>query len=219
MSYQLVIFDFDGTLADSERCVHAAMSAALQELGIHGDLSRLKRQIGMPLDRSVRGLVDATLDDETVARIINSYRRHHQALQHLIKPFPGVVAALRGLSQSRVQLAIASSKLSTAVHAVLDQFEIATLFAVVVGGEQVVHGKPDPEMVDMVLNALGRGRDEALLVGDTVFDVAMAQNARVDSCAVTYGNQTLEEISTARPTYIAASIEEVVRVALRPPAP
>ena len=220
MAYGLVIFDFDGTLVDSERCIHAAMTAALQECGIPGDLSRLKRQIGMPLDDSVRGLVDVELDDATVGRVIESYRRHHRLLQHdLIRLYPRVADALGDLAAAGVQLAIASSKLSTAVRETLAQFELAPLFDEIVGGEQVVRGKPDPEMIDEVLTALGRGRDETLFVGDTVFDVAMARNAGIDSCAVTYGNQTLEQISSAHPRYIANSIDEVVLVALRRLAP
>ena len=210
--YALVIFDFDGTLVDSERCIHEAMAAALAERGVAGDLSRLRRQIGMPLDRSIRSLIDVQLDDSTVATIIDTYRRHHMTLQReLIQPYPGVPAALRELSQAGVRLAIATSKVSTAVEATLEQFEISDLFACVVGGEQVVNGKPDPEMIELVLARVGERREEALVVGDTVFDVAMAHRAQMDSCAVTYGNQTAEQLSNGDPTYLASSIEEVVR--------
>jgi phosphoglycolate phosphatase len=220
MSYSLVIFDFDGTLVDSERCVHAAMDAAFRDLGIRADLSRLKRQIGMPLDQSVRRLAEVDLDDRIVSELIDVYRRYHGELQHdLIRPYAGVVPALQRLASGGVTLAIASSKLSSAVRQTLAQFGIEPLFPVLVGGEEVVRGKPDPEMVDRVLRALDHAAADALVVGDTTYDVAMAHNAGLDSCAVTYGNQSREEILTSRPTYVADSIDEVVRVALTRPAP
>jgi phosphoglycolate phosphatase len=213
MPYRLIVFDFDGTLADSERCISASMSAALAECGFAADWTRLRSHIGLPLDRTIRGIVDQDLEDAQVEQIIRSYRRHHTALQdRLIELYPGTLDTLRRLSAAGVVLAIASSKITSAVEAALRHFDIGKFFACVVGGEQVANGKPAPDMIDRILKITGRPRQEVLVVGDTTFDVEMAHNAGVDSCAVTYGNQTGDELALAHPSYLAASIREVVGI-------
>jgi phosphoglycolate phosphatase len=214
--YRLIIFDFDGTLADSERCITASMSAALAECGLAADWTRLRSHIGLPLDRTIRGIVSQDLDDDQVEEIVRSYRRHHAVLQdRLIELYPGTLDTLKQLSASGVVLAIASSKITSAVEAALAHFDIGSFFACVVGGEQVANGKPAPDMVERILKITERPREEALVVGDTTFDVEMAHNAGVDSCAVTYGNQTREQLAQARPSYLAESIREVAGIVER----
>jgi phosphoglycolate phosphatase len=211
MEYRLIIFDLDGTLADTEQCITASMTAALDEFGVAGHLARLRRNIGLPLDQIIRGLVDVELDDPSVAEIARLYRGHYAACQDgLVKLYPGTAVALDELSRLGIDLAIASSKITTAVEALLRKFDIARIFACVVSGEQVVKGKPAPDMVERVLELTSRTRAEALMVGDTTYDVEMAQLAGVDSCAVTYGNQSAEMLIDARPTHLAASMADVV---------
>src|SRR4029453_5953610 len=89
MAYRLIVFDFDGTLADSERCITASMSAALGEYDLAADWTRLRSHIGLPLDRTIRGIVRQELDDDLVGEIVRSYRRHHAVFQdRLIELFP-----------------------------------------------------------------------------------------------------------------------------------
>ena len=214
--YRVIIFDFDGTLADSERCIRASMTAALAECGLAADWTRLRSHIGLPLERTIRGIVDLELGDDQVEKVVRSYRRHHAVLQdELVELYPGTLDALTQLSASGVVLTIASSKITSAVEAALRHFDIGRFFAYVVGGEQVAHGKPASDMVDRVLEFTGRSREEALMVGDTTFDVEMAHNAGIDSCAVTYGNQPRGQLALVRPTYLAASIQEVVGIVER----
>jgi phosphoglycolate phosphatase len=216
MAYRLIVFDFDGTLADSERCITASMSAALAEYDLGADWTRLRSHIGLPLDRTIRGIVRQELGDDLVGEVVRSYRRHHATLQdRLIELYPGTLDTLEQLSTSGVVLAIASSKISSAVEAALKHFDIGKFFACIVGGEQVANGKPAPDMVDRILEITDRPREEALVVGDTTFDVEMAHNAGVDSCAVTYGNQTRDQLSLVRPTYLAESIREVAAIVER----
>jgi phosphoglycolate phosphatase len=216
MAYRLVVFDFDGTLADSERCISASMSAALAEFGLAADSTRLRSHIGLPLDRTIRGIVDLDLGDDQVEAIVRSYRRHHAVLQNeLVELYPGTLDTLAQLSASGVVLTIASSKITAAVDAALEHFDIGRFFACVVGGEQVANGKPASDMVDQILAITRRPREEALMVGDTTFDVEMAHNARIDCCAVTYGNQTREQLLLAQPSFLVASIREVAGIVER----
>jgi phosphoglycolate phosphatase len=216
MAYRLIVFDFDGTLADSERCINASMSAALAECGFAADWTRLRSHIGLPLDQTIRGIVDQELENDQVDEIVRSYRRHHAVLQdRLIELYPGALDTLKQLSASGAVLAIASSKITSAVEAALGHFDIGQFFACVVGGEQVANGKPAPDMIDQILTVTGRPRDEALMVGDTTFDIEMAHNARVDSCAVTYGNQSRDQLALAAPSYLVASIREVAGIVAR----
>ncbi len=211
MKYRLIVFDFDGTLVDSERCITRSMTAALAEFGVAGQLDRLRLHVGLPLDQTIRSLVDVELDDSSVTEIAGLYRRHHAVFQDgLVELYPGAADALAELSRLGLDLAIASSKITNAVEAILRKFAIDRFFACVMGGEQVVKGKPAPEMVERVLELTSRTRAEALMVGDTTYDVEMAQRAGIDSCAVTYGNQSREQLLAVRPTHVAASMAEVV---------
>jgi len=160
--------------------------------------------------------VDRDLDDDQVEAIVRSYRRHHAVFQdRLIQLYPGTLDTLKQLSASGVVLAIASSKVTPAVEAALGHFDIAKFFACVVGGEQVANGKPAPDMVNRILTITGRLRGEALMVGDTTFDVEMAHNAGVDSCAVTYGNQSREQLALAHPSDLDESRREVAGIVER----
>src|SRR4029453_6999332 len=101
MPYRLTIFDFDGTLADSERCITPSMSTPLAEVGFRAGLTRLRSHIGLPLDRMIRGIVSQDLDDDQVEEIVRSYRRHHAVLQdRLIELYPGTLDTLKQLHAS-----------------------------------------------------------------------------------------------------------------------
>jgi phosphoglycolate phosphatase len=76
----------------------------------------------------------------------------------------------------------------------------------------VTRGKPDPEMVHAILSLAGRAADDAIVVGDTTFDVEMATAAGVASCAVTYGNHAAERLASARPTYFVDAPARIAEV-------
>lgn len=211
--YTLAIFDFDGTLARSEACIAASLGAALLELRLEGDVDDLRRHIGLPLELIVRRLAGDQLDDSTVRAVVTAFRRHYATFElDLLTLYPEVPAALDALRIAGVEMTIATSKPTASVTATLERLGVCSLFTQVVGEDQVLKGKPDPEMIHTVLRLSGRQASEAIMIGDTTFDIQMAVAAGLASCAVSYGNHTARQLAEAHPTYLVDSPSAIPRV-------
>ena len=211
--YALAIFDFDGTLVRSDDCITRSLEAALLGRALPCDVEVARGLIGLPLDRIVRQLAGEPLDDDAVGNVIAAYRGHYAAFEpELVACYPDVVEMLGALLAAGVTLAIATSKTTRGVSATLERLGLARLFSHVVGNDRVTRGKPHPEMVETLLDLSGRGAPDAIVVGDTTFDVEMATAAGVASCAVTYGNHPAARLAEARPTYVVDAPGRIAEV-------
>ena len=211
--YGLMVFDFDGTLVDSEACIRRSLTRALEERGVRTAIR--KDWIGLPLETIVRsacGEVDAAVVDEVVAR----YREHYATLDpELTTPFPGIIDAVQALVGAGVRLAIATNKHSSPARATLDRFGLTSLFDPIAGGESVERAKPHPDLMHRVLDVTGAAPSETLMIGDAIVDLQMAAAAGVDSCAVTWGNHTRDALMSCRPTHIADRTSDLLQIASR----
>jgi phosphoglycolate phosphatase len=211
--YGLGIFDFDGTLVRSDDCITRSLEAALHERSLPCDVASARGLIGLPLDRIVRELAGEALDGDAVDAVVQAYRGHYAAFEpELVACYPDVEDTLAALHAEGVTLAIATSKTTRGASAALERLGLARLFAHVVGNDRVTRGKPDPEMVRTILDLAGRTPDDALVIGDTTFDVEMATAAGVASCAVSYGNHPAERLAEARPTYVVDAPRRIAAV-------
>ncbi|MET0557032.1 MAG: HAD family hydrolase [Vicinamibacteria bacterium] len=211
--YPLAIFDFDGTLVRSDDCITRSLEAALSGRSLPCDVAVARGLIGLPLDRIVRRLGGEHLDDDAVGAVVSAYRGHYAAFEpELVACYPEVPEVLHALHAAGVTLAIATSKTTRGVSATMERLGVAPLFTHVVGNDRVARGKPDPEMVHTILSLAGRAAAEAIVVGDTTFDVEMATAAGVASCAVTYGNHPASRLAEARPTFVVDAPARIVAV-------
>jgi phosphoglycolate phosphatase len=211
--YHLVVFDFDGTLVDSARCITRSLERALADCGRACDASVIGEQIGLPLHTILRTAAPG-IEDDAIEEVIAAYRRHYARLEHeLIAAFPGVRDTLRALREAGIALAIATNKLTSRAEVTVERLGLRPLFTAIVGADQARHPKPHPEMLRRVLALAGRAPDEALMVGDTVWDLEMAARAGVASCAVTWGNHPLPRLQEAGPAHIVQSFPALLDVA------
>jgi 2-phosphoglycolate phosphatase len=205
MRYRLVIFDFDGTLIDSAACIVASIERALAALGRRCDSSRVREQIGLPLDEIIRA-ASPGIEDDVLADAVAGYRRAYATLEpELIAPFPGAVETVEALHAGGVTLAIATNKLTTRAQAPLVRLGIADRFDAIVGSDQVAHPKPHPEIVRRILSATRCPASAAVMVGDTEWDIEIAARAGIASCAVTWGNHGAARLARAQPTHTVGS--------------
>jgi phosphoglycolate phosphatase len=210
--YSLVIFDFDGTLVDSARCITTSLERALTTRGCACDVTHVREQIGLPLESIIRQ-ASAGIADEAIEPVIAAYRTEYAALEgELIVPFPGAVEIIDALHRDGVGLAIATNKLTDRARMTLERFGIATRFAAIVGADRVAHPKPYPDIVLHVLAATGCRPDMALMVGDTEWDVEMARRAGVNACAVTWGNHSAARLARAQPLHVTSSFTELRKI-------
>lgn len=206
-----IIFDFDGTLVDTTPLIVATMQAAISELGLPPKSDReCKSSIGLRLEDIPAALWPdhpeaRTLYPQTYRRIFDEKKGELQA-----KAFPGVIETLHSLHADGYRLAIASSRSHKSLTDYVALFGIADLFDAIVGGDDVSNGKPAPDPVFAICGELGWDTAESLVVGDTCFDIEMGHNAGTQTCAVSYGNQTREELIPSHPDAVINSFAAII---------
>lgn len=204
--YDLIIFDWDGTLVDSIGAITACTEAALGDLGIQspGQVA-IRSAIGLGLDETVRRFLP---DFEVEARVtlVERYRFHWFDRFGLGSPlFTGVPELLSELRAGGYQLAVATAKGRRGLHNDLDRLAVKAHFDATRTAEET-RSKPDPMMVEELLEELGIGRERALMVGDSVWDLEMARNARVGAIGVSSGAEVVANLEACDPLVVLDSV-------------
>jgi len=205
---RLIVWDFDGTLADSRPLIVAGMEYALMGLGLQ-DLPGIRgawlRQVGLPVEEGLKRTF-AGLDVD-LAEILRVYRSFDwMAHEHLLQPFPGMPELVHELHGLGIKMAIASSKRTVPLERQVANLGWAACFHPLVTPDDVRNGKPDPESLAVCLKVHGLEPGEAVMVGDTPFDLEMARRAGVPGVAVGYGFYGQEALSECEPWAFAADV-------------
>jgi phosphoglycolate phosphatase len=192
--FDLIVFDWDGTLMDSESKIVRCMQAAAVDTGIADPGSdAIRNIIGLGLNEAILAL----FPEQTAARradLIEGYRRHFLELDSTDMPlFPGVTQGLTQLTQQGYLLAIATGKARRGLNRVLDDTGLRHLFVSSRCADEAF-SKPHPQMLEDILDETGIDAGRALMVGDTVYDMEMARSAQVAGLAVSYGVHARERL-------------------------
>lgn len=207
---RVFIFDFDGTLADTRQLITRTMRQTLRELGLPDRTDdECAATIGLPLVECFRTLLQT--DDETARRCADTYRRIFETnnTEGTVSAFPHVVETVRRLHAEGNTLTIASSRRHESIVALLNGLAIADCFALIIGADDVTEAKPKPEPVLKTLAAIGADAAEAVVIGDTAYDIIMGREAGVETVGVTWGNGTAEELEAAGATRVISDIREL----------
>ena len=207
--YKLLIFDWDGTLMDSERKIVNCFHAAVRDTGIDPvDDERIRNVIGLGLKEAMDELFPQH-DDATRIRVSDAYREHFLHKDKTEMPmFPGVVEGVKRLHQDRFTLAVATGKARRGLDRVLGGHELEHVFSVTRCADEAV-SKPHPLMLEQILQHTGVSAENALMIGDSTFDLQMAANAGMDSLAVSYGVQTCERLLEHKPIGCIHQFDEI----------
>ena len=136
--------------------------------------------------------VDCDLYAQTYRRIFNILNT-----RGAVTLYPHVLETLKELKSRGLILTIASSRSNASLNEYITNLGLASTITYILGGNDVSHGKPHPEAVNMTLEKFGFKPEEAIVVGDTVFDINMGRNAGTRTCGVSYGNGTRETLADA----------------------
>jgi phosphoglycolate phosphatase-like HAD superfamily hydrolase len=205
-----IIFDLDGTLVDSKRDIASAQHWVLQQLGVNSykpeDLYPL---IGKPLAETFTKLLPPALHGR-IAEAADLYKAYYppRALE-TTSLFPGVRETLEILHSRGIRLATATTKLTPGTRRVLSHFGLAEYFVQIQGSDDIPF-KPDPTILNKVIQDQSWKRDVTLMVGDTDNDIEAGKRAFVRTCGVTYGSLTREEIIALKPDYVIDSIAQLL---------
>ena len=195
---KILILDFDGTLGDTVGVIVQTMQATIRELGLPARTDKeCASMIGLRLVEIPPVLFpECELDGEFYAA---TYRRLFKIydIEGAVVLYPNVLETLTELKKRGYELTIASSRSRATLVKYIEDLGIEPLISYVLGADDVVEGKPNPEPVNRTLEKFGLKPEEAIVVGDTVFDIEMGINAGTKTCGVTYGNGSRESISAA----------------------
>ena len=214
MGIELIIFDFDGTLGDTQRTIVTTMQMTIAELQLpkRSDES-CSATIGLPLADCFKTLFP-DLSAEDIQRCADTYRRIFFENVHTIKPkaFPGVVDTLAELKRRGFTLTIASSRSHKSLVELAHDLHISDYITYIIAADDVEKAKPNPEPVLNTLSATGFVASRTLVVGDMSVDILMGVNAGAKTCGVTYGNGTQKDLEDAGADYIIHSIDELIGI-------
>lgn len=195
---KIVILDFDGTLADTAAIIIRTTQATIRELKLPSRTDdECAAMIGLRLIEIPPVLFPGIeLDGDLYA---STYRRlfHIFNKEGAVTLYPGVKEKLEELKGRGIVLTIASSRSRASLTEYVEKLGLSHLISYILGADDVSAGKPDPEAVQKTLEKFGFSPDEAIVVGDTVFDINMGRNARTATCGVTYGNGSRESLAHA----------------------
>ena len=199
MKYQLIIFDWDGTLMDSiDKIVLCMQQAAKQQKQIIPSEQAVKNIIGLSLIKAMQQLFPS-LSLALHESLVDAYREQYNTLHHIDTPFyDGITALLINLKAQGYILAVATGKGRNGLNSMMQKTNTEHLFSATICADES-NSKPDPLMIHALLNKLNINPSQALMVGDSSYDLDMAANAGVNSLGVSYGVHGRELLMHSKP--------------------
>ena len=201
-----MIFDVDGTLVDSNDAHARAWVAAFAEHGITVAYESVRRAIGMGGDKLmplVAGLEEDSPEGKRIAKRRGEIFRAVWLPQ--LKPFPRTRELVRRVSESGVSLAVASSATEEELHPLLDAAGVSDLIPTRTSSDDAEKSKPDPDILKAALQRTGCSAEQAIMIGDTPYDVEAAGRAGVRIIALECGGWGRADLRNATEVYRDAS--------------
>jgi len=206
--FDLIAFDWDGTLFDSTAIIVRCIQRAVADVGGSVPSDRdAAYVIGMGL---MQALAHAAPDvpQDKYPELGARYRHHYQAHQDDLSLFDGVLDMLRGLRARHHWLAVATGKSRRGLDEALRAVELQGLFDSSRTADETA-GKPHPQMLHELMRQFGAQPDRTLMIGDTTHDLQMALNAGCASVAVSYGAHEPRAFHALRPLQVVHSVREL----------
>lgn len=185
--FDLIIFDWDGTLIDSIDWIVHCLQTAGKHCGYDiPEPQAAKDVIGLSITKACAKLFPG-VDDETLTRLTDHYQQTYLSRQLSREDlFPGVYEMLVELKQAGYQLAVATGKTRTGLQEALKATATEDLFFITRCSDETA-SKPDPLMLHQIIQHANAANDRTLMVGDSTHDLQMAMNAQISSIAVSCG--------------------------------
>ena len=207
-NFDLIAFDWDGTLFDSTQIIARCIQAAVKDVGGTVPTDEAAGYvIGLGL---AQALAHAAPDvpPSKYPMLGERYRHHYQLHAHDLSLFDGVLPLLIALKERGYLLAVATGKSRQGLDEVLQTVELKSVFDASRTADKTA-GKPDPKMLHELMAELGCAPDRTLMVGDTTHDLQMALNAGCPSLGVSYGAHEPSAFSFLKPLHVAHSVQDM----------
>ena len=200
---RLIIFDFDGTLGDSQKLITDTMLATIERLNLPmRSREECARTIGLPLKECFSSIIPMTDEQAEECAEVYSEIFNVKNVPGAVTVFPGVIETLERLSAQGILMSIASSRSHRTLAKLMDELDLSKYITYLIAADDVVEKKPAAESVLKTLRHFNIEAHETLVVGDTEFDILMGRNAGTHTCGVTYGNGSRESLQAAKAEWI-----------------
>lgn len=210
--YNAVLFDFDGTIADTGRGIFSSIQYAVECLGLESlDAETLRRFIGPPIYDSFKR--ELGLDDEKSDFAVKKYReKYAESGIYELDIYDGIIPLIRKLRENGIKVGIASSKPQNFLIRIVDFLEIAELIDFISAPSADDTPQSKASLINNSAEALNICKDKILMVGDRYFDIDGANGAGVESVGVTFGYGSEEELKKSGATFIAGCADEIADI-------
>jgi phosphoglycolate phosphatase len=208
LAFDLIVFDWDGTLFDSTANIVRSLQEACADLGLrrptHQEAAYV---IGLGLGEAMRHLAPK-LTEAVYSDLVQRYSHHYRSLQDALTLFPGAVEMLQALKTRGHALAVATGKTRVGLDQALAHVELKNMFDATRTADETF-SKPHPRMLQELIETLGVTPKRTLMIGDTTHDLQLARNAGTPSVAVSYGAHEPSVFHEFTPRFIAHSVAEL----------
>jgi phosphoglycolate phosphatase len=206
--FDLIVFDWDGTLFDSTALIVRCIQDACVDLGVPVPSDEAAAfVIGLGLQDALRHAVPG-LHPARYPELAMRYRQHYFARQHELSLFEGTLEMLQALKERHHWLAVATGKARRGLDEALAHSQLAGLFDGTRTADETA-SKPDPRMLLELMREFGADAERTLMIGDTTHDLQLALNAGTPSLAVSYGAHEPESFDAYAPLAVLHSTAEL----------
>ncbi len=203
-----VLFDFDGTLIDTNEVIIQSFQYTFRQvLGEEKPVEEIIKTFGEPLALTMSKMLP--IPPEEAMEIYRSY--HYGKFNELISIFPGMLELVKELKRRGYKMAIVTSRLRHTTLLGLQKYDMEQYFDYIVTADDTDKHKPDPTPILIALEKLSALPEEAIMIGDSMFDILCAHNAKVKSVLVGWAVAVTEadKYGPDKPTYIIQKAEEI----------
>ena len=206
--FDLIVFDWDGTLFDSTALIAQCIQAACRDLGLAAPSDTdAAYVIGLGLHDALKHAAPGLLP-ERYPDLGRRYRHHYFARQHELVLFEGTLEMLQALKGRNHWLAVATGKARRGLDEALAHSQLAGLFDATRTADETA-GKPHPLMLQQLMAEFGAAPERTLMIGDTTHDLQLAVNAGTARVAVAYGAHETQALRDHGPLFLAHSTREL----------
>ena len=208
LRFDLIAFDWDGTLFDSTALIVRCIQQSCADLGepVPSD-EQAAFVIGLGLSDALAHAAPG-LAPERYPELGARYRHHYFARQHELTLFPGALDMLNALKARRQRIAVATGKARRGLDAALETVQLKSLFDATRTADETA-SKPDPRMLQELMRECGTTPQRTLMIGDTTHDLQLAANAGTPCVAVSYGAHDRQALADLDPLFVAPSMREL----------
>ena len=213
---KLICFDLDGTLVDSVPDLRLALNAMLDEYQLsHCVAAEIKNWVGNGLgklvERALLHVGKTEFDEPFFKQALSLFEKHYAVyLNSASTLYPDVKETLQALQAKGYKIALVTNKAEQFLPELLNNFQIADYFDLLLGGDTLTQNKPQPMQVNFACEQFNINKAATVMVGDSKNDILAGQNAFVKTIALTYGYNYGEPVANLNPDFIINQFNELL---------